>query len=409
MIDLVKNLASVNRRTKASVIRELLKMTSRPGMISFAGGMPDPDCFPNAELAEIFSDILKHNSKSALQYGSTEGTAELKGEILKYLQREEGITAKPENILVTTASQQALDLVSKAFIDPADPVIVEVPSYLGALQVFASYGAKMYGIPCDDDGMRTDLLEKQLAHLKKEEEHYKFIYSVTDFQNPAGVTLSEERRRKFVSMAKKYKALIIEDLPYRQVRFEGKNAPTLYKLDSDGNVISLFTFSKTMVPGFRLGYILAHEDIIARLGILKQTTDLCTGAFQQLVAAEFMRRGMLNKHIAKVCKVYKSKRDVMLAALKKYMPEGVEWTSPQGGLFLWVRLPANMDADTMFPRALDNKVAYVIGSAFHHDGSGKNTMRLNFSYPTHEQIEEGIHRLADVIKKEMCAATRSCL
>lgn len=407
MIDLVKNLASVNRRTKASVIRELLKMTSLPGVISFAGGMPDPDCFPTDHLAEIFNDILKKQSKTALQYGSTEGTAELKTQILKFLREEEGIEATADNILITTASQQALDLVSKAFIDPADPVIVENPSYLGALQVFASYGAKMYGIPADDDGMRIDALGRQLEHLQKEEEHYKFIYNVTDFQNPAGVTLSEERRKQFIKIAKKYKALIIEDLPYRQVRFEGKSSPTLYKLDNDGNVISLFSFSKTMVPGFRLGYILAHKDIIAKLVILKQTTDLCTGAFQQLVAAEFMSRGLFKAHITKVCKVYKAKRDVMLAALEKYMPEGVTWTTPQGGLFLWLRMPENIDGDAMLPRALENKVAYVIGSAFHCDGGGKNTMRLNFSYPTHEQINEGIRRLADVIKNEMSVASHA--
>ncbi|HOX24086.1 MAG TPA: PLP-dependent aminotransferase family protein, partial [Elusimicrobiales bacterium] len=195
MIDLVKNLASVNRRTKASVIRELLKMTSRPGVISFAGGMPDPDRFPTEHLGEIFNDILKKYSHKALQYGSTEGTFELKEQIIKFLREAEGITAEPDNILITTASQQALDLVSKAFIDPADPVIVESPSYLGALQVFASYGAKMYGIPTDDEGMRMDALERQLERLQHEEEHYKFIYNVTDFQNPSGVTLSEERRK----------------------------------------------------------------------------------------------------------------------------------------------------------------------------------------------------------------------
>lgn len=402
MIDLTKNLASVNRRTKGSVIRELLKFTNNPEIISFAGGLPDPKAFPSEELAEIACDVLHKNAKAALQYGPTDGLPELKHAIINMLKEDEGITIKPENILVTTASQQALDIVGKSFIDLADPVLVENPSYIGALQVFKSYGANMVGIDTDDQGAEPESLIKKLEYLKNEEEHYKFLYLIPDFQNPMGITLSQERREKIVEIAARYNIAIIEDSPYRHIRFEGKAPDMLYKLDKHDNVISLFTFSKTLAPGFRLGFIVAHEKIIKKMNILKQSLDLCSPSLCQLITAEYLNRGLLPKHIEKVAKNYKEKRDVMLAALKEYMPEGVTWTEPEGGLFLWVRLPGNMSADDMFMSAIEQKVAYVIGSAFHpQPDTGKNTMRLNFSYPTHEEIRTGIKRLAETIKKNM--------
>ena len=270
MIDLVKNLASVNRRTKASVIRELLKITNKPEIISFAGGLPDPETFPAEALTDITADVLKKNSRMALQYGPTEGLPELKEQIIRFLREQEGIIAKPENLLITTASQQALDIVGKTFIDPSDPIIVERPSYLGGLQVFNSYGCKMIGVGMDDDGVIVDKLEKKLKQLQNEEEHYKFIYLVPDFQNPSGVTLSEERRDKIIRFSEIYNVFIVEDSPYRQIRFEGKAPPMLYKLGGEsGNVISLFTFSKTLCPGFRLGFILGDEAVIKKNGDLK--------------------------------------------------------------------------------------------------------------------------------------------
>ena len=405
MIDLAKNLAVVPRRTKGSVIRELLKLTNNPDIISLAGGLPDPKLFPCDFVKEVVGKIMDEKGPMALQYGATEGVTELKEEFLKFLKKHEGIDAKPENLLITTASQQALDLVGRLFIDAGDPIIVEMPSYMGGLQVFKSCGADFVGIKIDDDGIRIEDLEERLDWLKRQDEHYKFLYLVPDFQNPSGVTLSEEKRMKIVELSQKYDVAIIEDSPYRQIRFEGAAPRMIYKIDSDTlktrNIISLFTFSKTFAPGLRLGVVLADEAIINRMVTLKQSLDLCTSSLNQLIASEFLKTGYFEKHIETVKKVYKSKKDVMITALEKHMPEGVTWTKPEGGLFLWVRLPEKMDADKMFYDAVKENVAYVIGSAFHADGSGKNTMRLNFSYPTEEQIEEGIKRLANTVKKTM--------
>lgn len=405
MIDIAKNIATAPRRTKASVIRELLKITNKPGIISFAGGLPDPALFPYDFVADAVKRIMATNGKVALQYGPTDGLPEFKDEFIKFLQKYENISVKPSNIIVTTASQQALDLVGRLFIDASDPVLVEMPSYMGGLQVFKSYGADFIGVKMDDDGIMTDNLEERLQWLRSQDEHYKFLYLVPDFQNPSGVTLSEERRKKVLELSEKYNIAVIEDSPYRQVRFEGNAPKMIYRLDKEGrntdNVISLFTFSKTFAPGLRIGVIVAHENIIKKMEILKQSLDLCSSSLNQLIAAEFLRTGFFDKHIALVNSVYKTKKDTMLGALERYMPEGVTWTKPEGGLFLWVKLPEEMSADDMFADALKENVAYVIGSAFHCDGSGKNTMRLNFSYATPEDIEEGIKRLATAVKKRL--------
>jgi 2-aminoadipate transaminase len=401
MIDLVKNLATVNRRTRASVIKELLKLTSEPDVISFAGGLPAPQTFPAEQMAEIAQRVLRENARAALQYGPTDGLPAFKDQIVKMLREEEGIITTPANILVTTSSQQALDIVGRCFIDPSDPILVELPSYIGALQVFNSCGARLMGVKSDDDGMRMDDLESKLSRLQQEEEHYKFIYIVPDFQNPSGVTLTQERRQEMIKLSERYNVVIIEDSPYRQVRFEGTAPEMLYKLDHTHNVITLFTFSRSLVPGLRLGFILAHEDIIQKMTILKQSMDLCTSSFNQLLAAEFLKAGLPHNHLQGIVDLYRSRKDAMLQALEHYMPEGVTWTKPEGGLFLWVRLPEHMNADQLVYEAIKENVAYVIGSAFHCDDSGQNTMRLNFSYPTVEQIDEGIRRLAKVIEANL--------
>ncbi len=405
MIDLVKNLAAATRRTKASVIRELLKITNKPEIISFAGGLPAPATFPAGYLAEMAAHLLREHSRVALQYGPTEGLPELKEQIIKFLREEEGIEVQPTNILITTASQQALDLVGRTFIDPQNPVLVELPSYIGGLQVFSSYGAQLIGVRADDDGLLVDDLEAKLQNLRREEEHYKFVYIVPDFQNPSGVTLTAQRRRDLIRVSEQYDVLLVEDSPYRQIRFEGEAPRMLYKLDTTHNVVSLFTFSKTLAPGLRLGFIVAHEQIIQKMAIQKQSLDLCTSSLSQLLAAEFLKSGLFKTHVQEIKTLYKGKKDAMLRALQRYMPveEGVSWTKPQGGLFLWLRLPAGMNADELFHEALKQNVAYVIGSAFHCDGSGQNTMRLNFSYPSEEQIDEGIKRLANVVKSRLKA------
>ena len=385
---------------KRSEIRELLKYTRQPGIISFAGGLPAPDTFPASELEEIAAKVLREKGALALQYGTTEGEAPLREAIAKSMSCEKA-AIKAENILVTAGSQQGLDMVAKVLIDPGDIIIMELPSYVGALQAFTSYRAKMLGVPQDDQGMRTDKLEKLLERLAKRGKKPKFIYTVPDFQNPSGVTMSLERRKRLLELAYQYEIPIVEDSPYRDLRFIGANVPAIYALDDRSQVIALGTFSKIFCPGLRLAWIMAPAAWLDKMIVAKQGMDLCSPAFNQLIAAEFIERGLLPAQIEKIRALYGRKREAMLKALKKHMPKGVKWTRPEGGLFLWLKLPKNLSANDLFPKAIEEKVAYVVGSAFHCDGKGQNTMRLNFSYPSEEQIEEGIKRLAAVIRKNL--------
>lgn len=385
---------------KRSEIRELLKHTRNPEIISFAGGLPAPDTFPAGELEEIAAKVLREKGAWALQYGTTEGEAPLRAAIAKWMSHEKG-TIKPENILVTAGSQQGLDMVAKVFIDPGDIIVMELPSYVGGLQAFTSYRARMIGVPQDDQGMRMDKLEKVLEKLAKKKKRPKFIYVVPDFQNPSGVTMSLERRKKLLELAYKYEVPIVEDSPYRDLRFMGEGVPAIYALDDQQQVIVLGTFSKIFCPGLRLAWIMAPAAWLDKMVVAKQGMDLCCPAFNQLMAAEYVDRGLLEPQIARIRELYGKKREAMLKALKKNMPKGVKWTKPEGGLFLWVKLPKNMSANDLFPRAIEEKVAYVVGSAFHCDGKGQNCMRLNFSYPSEEQIEEGIKRLAAMIRKNL--------
>lgn len=385
---------------KRSEIRELLKVSRIPGMISFAGGLPASETFPVKELEEISCEILRKRGATALQYGTTEGEAPLREEICKWMMREKS-TVGIENILVTAGSQQGLDIVSKVFLDPKDIVILELPTYIGGLQAFGAYRAKMIGVPQDDNGMRMDLLEKTLAKLAKKKKKPKFIYVVPDFQNPSGVTLSLERREKLLELACQYEVPILEDSPYRDLRFKGDPVPAIYSLDKNQQVIVLGTFSKILCPGLRLAWIMAPFEWMDRMVVAKQSMDLCCPTYNELIVAEFMKQGLMPKQVEKTRELYSKKSEIMLAALKKYMPKGVRWTHPEGGLFLWLKLPKNMTANGLLPKAIENKVAYVVGSAFHCNGKGHNTMRLNFSYPTEQQIDEGIQRLARMIRENM--------
>lgn len=385
---------------KRSEIRELLKVTRQPGMISFAGGLPGPETFPVKDLEDISCQILREKGALALQYGTTEGEIAFREEIAKWLDREKA-TIKAENIFVTTGSQQGLDIVSKVFLDPKDTVIVEIPSYIGGLQAFCAYRAKMIGVPQDDDGMRMDLLEKLLIRLAKRGKKPKFIYVVPDFQNPSGATMSLERRKELLRLAYQYELPIVEDSPYRDLRYKGETVPAIYGLDNQKQVIALGTFSKLLAPGLRLAWIIAPVEWMDRMIVAKQSMDLCSPTYTQLIAAEYLRRGLLPRQIDNIRKVYGRKLEAMLTALETYMPKGVKWSKPEGGLFLWVKLPKKMSATELFPKAVENKVAYVVGSAFHCDGKGQNAMRLNFSYPSEQQIDEGIQRLAKMIKENM--------
>lgn len=389
---------------KASVIRELLKLTRKPGIISFAGGLPAPETFPAEKIKEITSSLIETKGSLMMQYGPTEGDPDLKEQILDYLKEDNpDVELTQDNILVTTASQQGLDIIGKLFINPGDSIMVGLPSYLGALQAFNAYRCEFIGAPLDDNGIMTDEIEKIIKERKKNNLSIpKFIYVIPDFQNPAGICMSLERRKALIKIAETYNITIIEDSPYKELRYEGKSIPSILSLDKNGHVISLFTFSKTMLPGLRLGWAVSRNtSYIQKLTIIKQAVDLCTPPFTQAIAAEFLKRGFLKSQIKNNVAFYKQKQKAMLEVLDKYMPklEGLKWTKPEGGMFLWLTLPEHMNADELFVKAVDEKVAYVIGSAFYCNGKGQNTMRINFSYPTLAEIEEGIKRLANVIEK----------
>ncbi len=387
-------------RMKASSIREILKIIQSSNVISLAGGMPDPATFPIEEINEVTKQILIKNSARALQYSSTEGLTELREFILNWLAKDNK-KAGLDNIMITSGSQQGLDLVSKVLLDPGDIVIVELPSYLAALNAFCSYGGEMVGIPMDDEGMQMDSLEETLAQLKNEGKRVKFIYVISNFQNPAGVTMSLLRRKRILEIARKFEVFIVEDNPYDKLRFEGEPIPSIYSLDNEDYVITLGTFSKILCPGLRLAWILGNKEIVGKIVIMKQATDLCTTILNQLIAYEYCSNYDIDKNIESNIKIYRKKRDVMLEALEKYFPAEATWTKPEGGFFVFATLPEYIDTDKMFPEAIKEKVAYVSGAPFFANGEGKNTMRLSFCYPNEKDIEEGIKRLANVIKKKI--------
>lgn len=401
MINDLEQIYSTNiKGMKKSVIRELLKLTQRPEVISFAGGLPAPESFPVEQLKEISCEVLENDGPAALQYGATEGVTELR-QLMVDRYNSLGMDIELKNLVITTSSQQGLDLLAKIFINRGDKVICGLPSYLGGLGAFTSYGAEMIGIKFDENGMRADLLDEKLAEPKSEGVKPKFIYIIPDFQNPAGITMPESRRLEIIDIAKKYDILIVEDSPYREVRFEGKAQRTIFELDGTGQVILLGTFSKIFVPGFRIGWVVAHEKIVDKFVVAKQSTDLCTPTLNQKIVHKYIEKGYFDQNLKEIIKQYHKKRDNMLQAFRDYMPEGVSWTEPEGGLFLFLTLPEGMDAESLFRKAIENNVAFVLGSVFHCDGSGKNTMRINFSFMPMDKTTEGVKRLAKAIKEEM--------
>ncbi len=398
--------AQRTQNMKSSAIRELFKLTEDPEIISFAGGLPGPDVFPVEEFVAACTKVLRENGATALQYGSTEGYKPLLEMIARHTSRL-GIDVTTENIMITSGSQQALDLLGKVFINRGDHVLVESPTYLGALQAWNIYGAEYVTTRSDDDGIVTDELESALRTGPK------FLYVLPNFQNPTGVTIPLKRRLKLIELADHYGVPMVEDDPYGQLRYEGEDIPSIEVLDGQrtrngkaysGNVIYLSTFSKTLAPGIRLAYVIAPPEVIRKLVMAKQGADLHTATFNQMVAYEVSRGGFLDRHIEKIRDVYRQRRDVMLDTLTEHMPEEVHWTHPQGGLFLWITLPEQMSSTDLFKEAVKRKVAFVPGESFYPCGGGSNTMRLNFSYATAEKINEGIGRLAETIKSRL--ATR---
>jgi 2-aminoadipate transaminase len=388
------------QKMQKSAIREILKLTQQPGIISFAGGLPSPESFPTADLKKIVCEILDEEGASALQYSTTEGDQKLR-ELLVEKYKKDGVDVNVDDLIITTASQQGLDLIGKIFINPGDKVICGLPSYLGGISAFNTYGADLLGVPFDEHGMIPSKIEEIIQDLAAQEIRPKFIYIIPDFQNPAGLTYPNSRRIEILEIAKKYDLLIIEDSPYREVRFEGEPQKMLYDLDDSGRVVTLGTFSKIFVPGFRLGWMMGPEEIIQKVVIAKQSADLCTSVFVQKIVAKYIEKGFFEANLKKIISSYHEKRDLMLDSFKKYMPGGVTWTEPEGGLFLFLYLPEGMDAAKLFYKAVEKKVAFVKGDVFYCNGKGKNTMRINFSYANKEENVEGVKRLAEVIKEAM--------
>ena len=393
--DYLSSIVSDNAKNmRRSAIRDLLKMATRPEIISFGGGFPDITVFPVDELKEVVQEVLDENAIQALQYGETLGLKQLR-EILAERYREQGMDVTYENFIITTSSQQAIDMITALFINPGDTIVCGLPSYLGALQAFYAHQANPVGVPRDEE------LRSVVGALAAAGKKPKFIYAIPDFQNPSGVTMDIAQRMNVIEVAKKFNLLIVEDSPYREIRFDGESMPMIYSLDKEGRTMLLGTFSKTFVPGFRLGWIMAPKPIIDRLEIVKQSVDLCAPVFNQFIAAKFIKKGYFDKNIERIKVNYCAKRNSMIAAFEKYMPEGVTWTNPDGGLFLFVTLPQGYNATDLFKLAVKEDVAFVIGEAFHCDGSGKNTLRINFSYMNEERAEEGVRRLANAIRKLM--------
>lgn len=394
-VDWERFLARRTQHMKGSAIRELLKFTQQPDVISFGGGMPAPELFPVREIEEACNYLLREVPKQALQYSTTEGYPPLRDYLADSMAKY-GIQHSPDNILITTGSQQALDLIGKIFIDSGSYVVTGRPTYLGAIQAWRAYEAEFVTIPLDDNGMQVELLEDAIKKTP-----VRFIYILPNFHNPAGTTLPEDRRHLLVEIARKYDLLIVEDDPYGALRYTGEDIIPIAALAPE-RTIYLATFSKTLTPGLRIGWSVAPAEITHRLVQAKQGADLHSSTFDQMIANDVAQRGILKAHVRKLRQVYKERRDVMLDALAEFWPEGSSWTQPQGGLFLWARTPESIDTLKFFPRALENKVAYVPGINFYpYADGGHNAMRLNFSNAQPEQIVEGIRRLGVALKDEL--------
>ncbi|MBN2324790.1 MAG: PLP-dependent aminotransferase family protein [Spirochaetes bacterium] len=388
-------------RLKSSKIRELFKMADVPGIISMGGGMPDSASFPFDRIKEIIASWRYETAVAALQYGMTKGYGPLLSEIADWMEKKKAVSMNGQDIIVTTGSQQGLSLVSKLFLDKDDVVLIELPSFIGAIASFYSYMGKVEGVRLDDDGIDLEDLERTIKRCNDAGETVKFLYTIPNFNNPSGITLSCERRKALLKIAEKHDILVIEDDPYGDLFYEGGEEEYLpvKSYDSEGRVLYLGTFSKVLSPGLRVGWIVADGEIVSKLELLKQSFDACTPTFSQLIATDYMRLGHINDYIADMRKIYRIRRDRMLLSLERYMPKGVRWTTPRGGFFVWLTLPERFDAEEVFKKSVRHKVAFVTGDAFLPEDSAKNHIRLAFSDLDPERIEQGVMILADVLKE----------
>lgn len=381
---------------KVSEIREILKVTERPEVISFAGGLPAPELFPVEEMRIVFDAVLREYGSKALQYATTEGYSPLR-ELVAVRMNQLGIHAKAQDILIIAGSQQGLDLTAKIFLDEGDAVICESPTYLSAISAFRTFLPRYVEIEMDEDGMMTDELEQAL----NSNPGAKFIYTVPDFQNPTGRTMSLERRKRIVELANKYNIVIIEDNPYGDLRFDGVKLPPIKSFDTEGRVVYHSTFSKILVPGLRVGWICAAPEILNKYVLFKQGTDLHTNTVSQFAIAQFLKTFNFEAHVEKIRKVYKERRTLMIDTIKKEFPKEVKHTFPEGGVFLWVELPSHLNARDLLVKCLEKNVAFVPGGSFFPNSNRENTLRLNFSNSTEDKIVEGIKRIAEVLREMM--------
>jgi 2-aminoadipate transaminase len=397
-IDWEQRFAERTERMHASDIREILKVTAMPDVISLAGGLPAPEVFPVEEFRAAFDTVLRERGAQALQYSASEGYRPLREFLAERLGRF-GTRCTADNILITNGSQQALDLLGKIFLNPGDKVLLEKPSYLGAIQAFDSYQASYALVPMDEDGMITDGLDEILTR-----ERVKFIYALPNFQNPSGRTMSLERRQQLVAAASRHNVPIVEDDPYGELRYEGRDLPSLKSLDVANLVIGLGTFSKILAPGLRLAWMVIPDDLFEMFVLSKQPADLHSSTISQMATWEVCREGFVDQHMFKIRSVYHERRDVMLDALETHFPTRARWTKPEGGMFVWAELPDEIDTRDLLVDAVAQKVAFVPGQSFYADGTGRNTLRLNFSNVTPERLKLGIERLGLALERRLAGA-----
>ncbi|HIU64323.1 MAG TPA: PLP-dependent aminotransferase family protein [Candidatus Avacidaminococcus intestinavium] len=382
-------------RLQSSEVRELLKLTQKPEIISFAGGLPAPELFPVEELRLVADELLKQEGRQLLQYATTEGRPTLRKKVADRMKAKYYTNVSADEILITTGSQQCLDFAGKLFLDPGDVVLCESPSYLGALNAFAAYEPRFVEVPTDNGGLIPEELDKILATT----ERCKFIYVIPDFQNPTGRTWSMERREKFMEVVNKYELPVLEDNPYGELRFEGEIFPSLKSMDTKGLVMFLGTFSKIFCPGLRLGWVAAEPDVLSEFIKIKQSADLHTSNFDQALADVYMDKYDMDVHVEKIKDLYRHRRDLIIDSLEKFMPSDVEWTHPAGGLFLWLTFPSGVSAAKVFAKCIEKNVAGVTGDAFFPNGKTDKNMRINYSNMPDEKIVEGIKRMAEAIKE----------
>lgn len=399
VMDYSRFLSSESDLMRDPEIRELLKLTERGDIVSFAGGLPDPQAFPSEELAEVVSFVLREFGASALQYGPTRGATPYVKELTEFLYRVRGLKTSIEEVVVTVGSQQALDVLARILVNPGDYVVVEEPTYLAALNVLKLRRPRFVGVPVDEEGLLVDVLEDKLRGIRGGGGRVKFLYTIPVAQNPAGVTLSSRRKKRLVELAEEYDFLIIEDDVYGLLVFEEGVDATPVRVLAPERTVYVGSFSKILSPGMRLGHVVAPQPLADVLERAKQYTDLHTPTLTQYVAMEALRRGVVERNLPRVKTLYKLKRDIMLDALQENMPGRVWWTKPAGGMFIWLKLNARVDTSHLLPKAVERGVAYVPGKAFYHDARETDTMRLNYTKPTAEQIRKGVETLAKVVKE----------